>query len=412
MNTATAVSDSPNLRRRDWQIILLIGVAHASSHFFQLVLPSLYVSLGNAFGLDFARLGLLVSVFYVVSGLGQASSGFIVDRVGARPVLWFGLSCFVLSAVLIGSANGYGMLILAAAIGGIGNSIFHPADYSIINHRVSPARLGHAFSAHGLTGNLGWALTPVFITSITLLANWRVAAFSAAALVAVILLLTVLGRDLLGGQVQPRADDKAAAPQPSAWQTLTALLARAALWGAFLFFAFTSIALSSVQNYTIPLLAQLYDLSKVAASSALSGYMVASAVGMAAGGFLVSATPRTERTVTAALILAGLTLVVLAMGWVPASMAALVVGLAGFCSGVAAPSRDMLIRRVTPKGSTGSVYGLVYSGMDVGSALGPLGFGLLLDAGLAQGPWIGAGLAFAIAAILAQWIAIQARKAS
>ncbi len=371
MNTATAVSDSPNLRRRDWQIILLIGVAHASSHFFQLVLPSLYVSLGNEFGLDFARLGLLVSVFYVVSGLGQASSGFIVDRVGARPVLWFGLSCFVLSAVLIGSANGYGMLILAAAIGGIGNSIFHPADYSIINHRVSPARLGHAFSAHGLTGNLGWALTPVFITSITLLANWRVAAFSAAALVAVILLLTVLGRDLLGGQVQPRADDKAAAPQPSAWQTLTALLARPALWGAFLFFAFTSIALSSVQNYTIPLLAQLYDLSKVAASSALSGYMVASAVGMAAGGFLVSATPRTERTVTAALILAGLTLVVLAMGWVPASMAALVVGLAGFCSGVAAPSRDMLIRRVTPKGSTGSVYGLVYSGMDVGSALGP-----------------------------------------
>ncbi|AKQ54740.1 MFS transporter [Bordetella hinzii] len=412
MNTATAVSDSPNLRRRDWQIILLIGVAHASSHFFQLVLPSLYVSLGNEFGLDFARLGLLVSVFYVVSGLGQASSGFIVDRVGARPVLWFGLSCFVLSAVLIGSANGYGMLMLAAAIGGIGNSIFHPADYSIINHRVSPARLGHAFSAHGLTGNLGWALTPVFITTITLLANWRVAAFSAAALVAVILLLTVLGRDLLGGQAQPRADDKAAAPQPSAWQTLTALLARPALWGAFLFFAFTSIALSSVQNYTIPLLAHLYDLSKVAASSALSGYMVASAVGMAAGGFLVSATPRTERTVTAALILAGLTLVVLAMGGVPASMAAFVVGLAGFCSGVAAPSRDMLIRRVTPKGSTGSVYGLVYSGMDVGSALGPLGFGLLLDAGLAQGPWIGAGLAFAIAAILAQWIAIQARKAS
>ncbi len=118
MNTATAVSDSPDLRRRDWQIILLIGVAHSSSHFFQLVLPSLYVSLGNEFGLDFARLGLLVSVFYVVSGLGQASSGFVVDRVGARPVLWFGLSCFVLAAVLIGAANGYAMLMLAAAIGG------------------------------------------------------------------------------------------------------------------------------------------------------------------------------------------------------------------------------------------------------------------------------------------------------
>ncbi|MBD9476763.1 MFS transporter [Achromobacter sp. ACM01] len=422
MNTAanTLALDAA-ARRRDWKIILLIGVAHASSHFFQLVLPSLYVSLGNEFGLDFARLGLLVSTFYVVSGIGQASSGFVVDRIGARPVLWFGLACFVLSGVLIGSANGYAMLIVAAVVGGIGNSVFHPADYSIINHRISAPRLGHAFSTHGLTGNLGWALTPVFMTSITLLADWRVAAYSAAGLVALVLLLTILGRDLIGGPspLEGHADVEAgkaapkptAKPQESVLTTLTTLLSKPALWGAFLFFACTSIALSSVQNYTIPLLGQLYDLSKVAASSALSGYMVASAVGMAAGGFLVSANPRTERTVMVALILAGLTLVVLALGLVPAVMAAPVVALAGFCSGVAAPSRDMLIRRVTPKGSTGSVYGLVYSGMDVGSALGPLAFGLLLDAGLRQGPWVGAGVAFAAAAFLAQWIAVQARRA-
>ena len=422
MNTAanTLALDAA-ARRRDWKIILLIGVAHASSHFFQLVLPSLYVSLGNEFGLDFARLGLLVSTFYVVSGIGQASSGFVVDRIGARPVLWFGLTCFVLSGVLIGSANGYAMLIAAAVVGGIGNSVFHPADYSIINHRISAPRLGHAFSTHGLTGNLGWALTPVFMTSITLLADWRVAAYSAAGLVALVLLLTVLGRDLIGGPspLEHHADAEAgkaaakpaAKPQESVLTTLATLLSKPALWGAFLFFACTSIALSSVQNYTIPLLGQLYDLSKVAASSALSGYMVASAVGMAAGGFLVSANPRTERTVMVALILAGLTLVVLALGLVSAVLAAPVVALAGFCSGVAAPSRDMLIRRVTPKGSTGSVYGLVYSGMDVGSALGPLAFGLLLDAGLRQGPWVGAGVAFAAAAFLAQWIAVQARRA-
>ncbi|MBV7486909.1 MFS transporter [Bordetella sp. BOR01] len=416
----TATLDCADLRRRDWLTILLIGVAHASSHFFQLVLPSLYVSLGTTFDLDFARLGLLVSTFYVVSGVGQASSGFVVDRVGARPVLWFGLASFVLSGVLIGSANGYAMLLLAAVVGGIGNSVFHPADYSIMNHRVSAPRLGHAFSTHGLTGNLGWALTPVFITSITLLADWRVAAFSAAGLVALVLLLTILGRNLLGGPAavadpaQRKAAEPPAAtpPQEGVLATLSTLLSKPALWGAFLFFACTSIALSSVQNYTIPLLGQLYDLSKVAASSALSGYMVASALGMAAGGFLVSATPRTERTVTVALILAGLTLVVLALGLVPAGLAAAVVGLAGFCSGVAAPSRDMLIRRVTPKGSTGSVYGLVYSGMDVGSALGPLTFGLLLDAGINQGPWVGAGLAFAVAALLAQWIAVQARASA
>ena len=144
-SAANSLAPDAAVRRRDWQIILLIGVIHASSHFFQLVLPSLYVSLGNAFGLDFARLGLLVSTFYVVSGIGQASSGFVVDRIGARPVLWFGLSCFVVSGLLIGSANGYAMLMAAAVVGGIGNSVFHPADYSIINHRVTAPRLGHAF---------------------------------------------------------------------------------------------------------------------------------------------------------------------------------------------------------------------------------------------------------------------------
>jgi FSR family fosmidomycin resistance protein-like MFS transporter len=419
-----AVDSSPTdflaTRRRDWLTILLVGVIHASSHFFQLVLPSLYIALGAAFNLDFAQLGLLVSAFYVVSGFGQASSGFVVDRIGARPVLWFGLASFVVSGVLIGSANGYAMLMLAAVIGGLGNSVFHPADFSVLNHRVSPERLGHAFSTHGLTGNLGWALAPVFIAGITLLAGWRVAAFSAAGLVGLILLLAIVGKHLLGERVVHHEATQGAGATATAvattdtgaWATLKALIARPVLWGAFLFFAFTSISLSSVQNYTIPLLGELYNLSSVVASSALSGYMVASALGMAAGGFLVSTNARTELTVAVSLILAGVTLVILALGVVPAQWAAMVVGIAGFCSGVAAPSRDMLIRRVTPKGSTGSVYGLVYSGMDVGSALGPIAFGLLLDAGLNKGPWISAGIAFAVAAGLAQWVANQARQAS
>src|SRR3546814_14759311 len=83
------------------------------------------------------------------------------------------------------------MLMLAAIIGGLGNSVFHPVDYSIINHRVSARRLGHAFSMHGLTGNLGWALTPVFMAGIIHVWNWRVAAFAAAALVAFVLLRSV-----------------------------------------------------------------------------------------------------------------------------------------------------------------------------------------------------------------------------
>ena len=424
-SAGSATGHDPILKRRDWMTIMVVGIAHAASHFFQLVIPSLYVSLAGEFNLDFARLGLLVSAFYVTSGLGQASSGFVVDRIGGRPVLWFGLSCFVASGVLLGSANGYAMLFVAAVVAGVGNSVFHPVDFSILNKRVSTARLGHAFSTHGLTGSLGWALTPVFITTLTLLFNWRVAAFSAAALVALVLVLTVLARHLLAGDIHGASEAEQNAPQIAAaaaspvatgarandgvLATLSALAARPALWGAFLFFAMSSVALSAVQNYTIPLLGSLYGLSAVSASTALSGYMVCSAVGMILGGFLVSATPRTEKVVAASLCMAGLTLVVLAFGLVPAWLAAAAVGFAGLCSGLAGPSRDMLIRSVTPKGALGSVYGLVYSGMDVGAALGPLAFGLMLDAGLAHGPWVGSGVAFAAAAVLAALIARSAR---
>ena len=436
---AASPSDSADIRRRDWLIIALVGGAHSCSHFFQLVLPTLYLSLAHEYGYDFAQLGLLASIFFLLSSIGQASSGFVVDRIGPAPVLHFGLGCFVASGLLIAASSGYAMLAAAAAIGGIGNSVFHPVDYSILNHRVSPRRLGHGFSAHGLTGSLGWALAPVFMAAFIHLADWRTAAAAASVLVAVVLLMTWLGRDLLAGRNEDHEGQAAAsgegrgaaapgagtaaAPRAGAGhdlshqgvgRTLRTLVAQPALWGAFLFFAFTSVSMSAIQNYTIPMLGTVYGIDKVLAGSALSGYMLAAAGGMVAGGFLVSSTPRSEFIVFVTLVLAALCFAVLAGGW-PGPLAALAfVALAGFFSGVAGPSRDMLIRRVAPKGATGTVYGLVYSGMDIGASLAPVGFGLMLDAGFMRGPWVGAGLSFIAAALLAVAVgrAATARVAS
>jgi len=403
--------DAQQLRRHDWRIITLIGMVHASSHFMQLVLPALYLSLAAEFGLDFVQLGLLASVFFLASGVGQAASGFVVDRIGPVPVLYVGLGGFVLAALLIGAANGYVMLLLGAFVAGVGNSVFHPVDYYILNHRVSSNRLGHAFSMHGLTGTLGWALAPVFISGISLWAGWRVAVFATILLLVALLVWVWLWRHLLEGlqiaAAQPAsavgAHDAAALGTPGG--TLSRLLAQPALWGAFLFFMFSSVAFAAVQLYTIPLFTQWYRVDELLASSALSGYMVASAFGMAAGGFLVSASATSERIVAISLVAAGVLLALLAVGGVPMLIAVVLVVLAGFCSGVAAPSRDMLVRRVTPKGATGSVYGLVYSGMDVGMSLGPLLFGLMLDYGFGQGPWLGAGVSFVVAAWMALMVA-------
>nr|WP_218863509.1 MFS transporter [Pigmentiphaga litoralis] len=416
-------------RHFDWKVITLVGIAHASSHFFQLVIPSLYVPLSLEFGLSFAELGAVVAVFYALSGLGQAASGFAVDRFGAKPMLWFGLGNFVLAGCVLGAAQGYLWLLASAAIAGLGNAVFHPVDFSILNRRVSAPRLGHAFSAHGITGNLGWAATPVFIATLTYFFNWRVAAFGAALLLAAVLAMTVIGRRLLTVDVvrpvvtndsaiaaaagapadaSPNAS-AAAEPRPAGGGSLKALISSPVLWGAFFFFLCTSAALSAVQNYTVPLLGSLYGIATVAASTALSGYMVGGAIGMIAGGFLVSAGPHSEKIVAASFVAAGGVLALIAMQVVPSAYAVPLVVLAGACAGVAGPSRDMLVRKVAPKGATGSVYGLVYSGMDTGSALAPLAFGALFDAGLRQAPYFGALLAFIVAAVLAAWIARHAR---
>ncbi len=399
--------------RDDWRTIGLVGSAHAGSHFFQLVIPSLFVPLGAAYGLDFAQLGLLMTVFFVVSGLGQVASGFIVDRIGPRPVLWFGMTTFVVSALLLATAGGYGTLILAAVVGGIGNSVFHPADFSILNHRVAPIRLGHAFSAHNLTGTLGWALSPLFVVSISEWLGWRAAALGVAVLMAIILFGLVWGKDSLHvqGTRDSATQDASAnnAPSPSLLATLSQLLASPALWGAFLFFVCATVAFSAVQNYTIPLMDEIYGMTVVAAGTVLSGYMAGQILGMLAGGFLVNATARSELVVFASLIAAAAVFALLALGWVPLALAALSMALAGFFSGLSAPSRDMLVRKVTPKKSVGSVYGLVYSGLDVGSALGPIMFGLLLDAGMRSGPWLGAAVAFVVAALLANHIGRASR---
>jgi FSR family fosmidomycin resistance protein-like MFS transporter len=177
MTTTTAGTTAPCPLRKDARTIGLIGLAHGTSHFFHMLLPPLFPWLIQEFGFSYSELGLLVSVFFVVSGVGQALSGFVVDRVGARPVLFLAL-CELCAGRRWwpGSAQGYTGLVVAAALAGLGNAPFHPVDFTILNKRVSPQRLGHGFSVHGISGNLGWATAPVFMAGIaTATGSWRTA---------------------------------------------------------------------------------------------------------------------------------------------------------------------------------------------------------------------------------------------
>src|SRR5947207_3348517 len=103
--------------REDARTISLIGLAHGSSHFFHMLLPPLFPWFIREFGLNYSELGLLVTTFFVISGIGQALAGFLVDRTGARPVLFAALACFALAALSAATATGYHGLMLAAAQG-------------------------------------------------------------------------------------------------------------------------------------------------------------------------------------------------------------------------------------------------------------------------------------------------------
>ncbi len=375
MTTLTAAP--PPSARHDLGVIAVVAFAHGTSHFFQLVLPALFPWLISEFDLDFTRVGLAMTVFFLVSALGQAAAGFAVDRFGAYRVLSAGLVCLGVAAMLVSIAQGLAGVVAAAALAGCGNAVFHPADFSLLNRKVSEGRLGHAFSAHGLSGNIGWALAPVFVVGLATLAGWRLAAVGAAVVAFAAIGCLFLAR----GWLADEAERVAARDQP---QTRSLDFIRVpAVWLCFLFFFFTTMGFGAFQNFGTPLLQALYELSLPSAATGITAFLLASAAGVFTGGFLAARAKAHDRLIAAFLGTSALFAATLAAGVLPALAAVPALAAIGFCTGVAGPSRDILVRRAAVSrfgsGAYGRVYGLVYSGIDGGMALSPLVFGPMMD---------------------------------
>lgn len=360
--------------REDATIIGLVGLAHASSHFAHLLLPLLFPVFMREFGLSYSELGFLMSVFFVVSGLGQASAGFVVDRFGARRVLFAAEGLFIAACLMASLAQGYGGLLAVAVLAGLGNAPFHPVDFTIMNQRVSAPRLGHAFSAHGLTGNLGWAVAPLFLVGFGHVVGWRQAYVAAALMYAAILALLVLQRDKLRTEVMVRQ------PQQPTGGDL-AFLKLPVVWWCFAFFMLSTMTLALVQNYAVSILQALYGVSLQAATLTLTAYMLCAALGIFVGGFVAARRPDSDRVVALCMGGGAVLMLLCGSGWLGAAGTMAALAGTGFAIGIGGPSRDMMVKKATPKGATGRVYGTVYSGFDVGFAVAPLLFGALMDGG-------------------------------
>lgn len=374
--------------RRDTTAITLICTAHFFSHFYLLALPPIFPLIRADFGVSNALLGLLITAFSIASGSAQYLMGVLVDRIGAKPVLIGGLTLISGSVALMGLAPSYWVLLILAILAGFGNSVFHPADYSILGATVRPERLGRAFGIHTFAGHLGWSTTPPVLVFLTAMWNWHVA----LVIIGCFGLIAAFALFLARGMFEDHRLERQAAETPTAPLRTRELITSAPVLLMFLFFmsgAGISIGLSGFMSTS---LISLQNIDLTAANLALSVFLIAGALGVLAGGMIADRVRRFDLIASIGFLCAAFGLCVVAAIALPMLAILFALAFSGFMIGAIAPSRDLMVRAITPPGASGKVFGFVSTGLDVGSATAPLMFGVFLDLGAPA--WVFFGAAF------------------
>jgi FSR family fosmidomycin resistance protein-like MFS transporter len=364
--------------RHDLKVMSLIGTAHFFSHFYILVLPPLFPLLRDEYGVGYAALGLALAVLNGVTGLTQAPVGFLVDRFGARAILIAGLGLFSVAIGLVGVFPSYPMLLALMVLGGLGNSVFHPADYAILSSAIDQRRMGRAFSIHTFGGFAGFALAPPVIVFLTALFDWRIALMISGAAGVAVTLLMLVNSDVLRSDVD---DGHLPARSTGGGGAGVRLLLSGPILMALLFFAMLALSQGGFMSFSVAAIEALYRVPLAQATVPLTVYLAASAIGVLAGGWVADRTHQHRHVVGVSFLLVAIFSALIPELLPPLAVTAGLFALAGLFSGVVAPSRDMMVRAVTPPGASGKVFGFVTTGFNIGGIAGPLLFGFVLDHG-------------------------------
>ncbi len=395
--TTVAVSGTQSLGFA--RVLAPVGVAHFCSHFFQFILPPLFPAMKAHYGVSFTELGLLVAIFYGFSGVSQAVVGVVVDRYGAARVLSGGLLLLAVSFAGVALAPSYAWLLPLMALAGLGNSIFHPCDYSIMSARIEPSRVGRAFSFHALAGTAGYAAAPLTMLALATVMPWNVAILAPVLLAAVTALYIAARR---GDFVTPTSAGKPTVPGQS---TGLGVLLHAPVIAAFVFFALGALPAIGVTAFLPPALLSQFGTPLAITAAAITAQMAGGAGGVLLGGWIADRFERHDHIVIVGLFIAGALIYAVTMQAVPAVLLPVAFGLAGFASGLTGPSRDMIIRAIATPETRGRIFGFVYSGYDLGSALVPLALAAILDRGHVG--WIAPVIAASYLAMIAVVMAVR-----
>jgi MFS family permease len=365
-------SRTPHLR-----IVGVISAAHFVSHYYILLLAPLLPFVRAEYGVSYTEIGLALAAFNVVSTVLQTPVGFLVDWLGARVLLILGLMIGASAFVIVGLVDSFWVMVAMFALAGVGNTVYHPADYALLSHHVPPDRIGQAFSVHTFSGMLGSAVAPASLLMMQSVWGWRGAFIGAGILgfaVAAILLAVRENAAVVVPAAPPRADaDKSAV----GWR----LLLSAPILLNLVFFILLAIISGGIYNYSVVALGALYGTPVTVANIALSGNLLLSAIGVLIGGLLVARTTRHALVATLGLAVLGLSMALIGNVDLGSLLLIVAMSVGGFFSGVIMPSRDMIVRDITPAGSFGKVFGFVTTGFNIGGIVSPLIFGAIMDHG-------------------------------
>lgn len=359
------------------RLVGVVSVAHFVSHYYIILLAPLMPFVRAEYGVSYTEIGLAFAAFNIVSAVGQTPAGFLVDRVGARALLVAGLLTGAAALIAAGLIDSFWVMVAMFAIAGVGNTVYHPADYALLSQHVPSNRIGQAFSVHTFAGMLGSAVAPVSLLVMQSQWGWRGAFIGAAVLGIAVAAVLVAFRDPSHVQSKSASGRSGSDNAPAGWR----LLMSAPILLNLVFFAVLAITSAGLYNYSVVALGALYGTPVTTANAALTGNLMWSAIGVLLGGLLVGRT--TRHGLVAAIGLAAMGVFTALIAEFDFGTVALigVMSLVGLSSGIIMPSRDMIVRAVTPPGSFGKVFGFVTTGFNIGGIVAPLIFGTIMDHG-------------------------------
>lgn len=372
----------PTGRANELRVVVPICAAHFLSHYYMIMLAPLLAFVRADYGVSYTNLALAFTVFNVVSAALQTPAGFLVDRFGPRLVLVAGVALGTVAFAVAGLVDSFAVFLAMYALAGLGNTVYHPADYSLLSNHSAPARLGQVFSFHTFAGMLGAAVAPATLLAMQSRFGWR-GAYVGAAMLGVAVLAFLIASPPAGGEPlierrrgAGRTEDAAASAAASG---LRPLLSPPILL-SLCFFILLSV-MGGLNSFLVVALGALYRTPDPLANAALTGLLMMNALGVLVGGVLASRTSRHAALAGLSLAFAGIATALVGLIDFSAVLLVLMMSLSGLFVGIASPSRDMLVRAATPPGAIGRVFGFVSTGFNIGSAIAPVVYGALMDHG-------------------------------